>query len=124
MVRVLMLALIVCALDVCDVHAEAEARTQRQAASLTVSAITKKREYKVGEPWFDTFHTTAAAPKDYLTIRAWTRFFADYEAIPEDHGPLSDFKFSDVLATGGQIWRGGVPQTNRETILPDHGLVP
>jgi hypothetical protein len=60
---------------------------------------------------------------DPLTIRAWTRFFAGYEAISEDHGPVSDSNFSDVFATGGQIWRGGVPQTNRETTLPDHGLV-
>ena len=97
-------------LGLCDAHAQGDVRTKRKSASLTVSPVTEKREYKVGEQWLYTFKATVAAPKDHpLTIRAWTRFFADYEVIPDLHGPLVDCRLSDVLATGGQIWRDGVP---------------
>jgi hypothetical protein len=44
-----------------------------------------------------------------LTIRAWDQFFADYAVVPEIHGQVADTKLSDVLSTGGQIWRDGKP---------------
>lgn len=101
------LALIMCLPWVQAVHGQ---ETPRQAASLAVSAITTKREYNVGEQWVYEFKATVAAPQDGpLTVRAWTRFFAAYDVFPEYHGPLDDSKLSDVLATGGQIWRDGIP---------------
>jgi hypothetical protein len=72
--------------------------------------VTEKRQFRVGETWDYTFTATVAAPQDEpLTIRAWTQFFADYEVIPDFHGPPAEASLSDVLATGGQIWREGAP---------------
>jgi len=87
-----------------------EAQDKFRTASLSVSAITKKCEYNVGEEWVYTFKATATAPQDMpLKIRAWSQFYAAYDVIPEYHGPLADSTLSDVLATGGQIWRDGLP---------------
>jgi hypothetical protein len=109
MCRTLVFALVLVSLA-CGVIAQGDERSQRTSASLTVMPVTEKRQYKVGEQWDYTFTATVAAPKDEpLTIRAWTRFFAEYEVVPEVHGPLADSRLSDVLATGGQIWRDGVP---------------
>lgn len=90
--------------------AQGDERSQRTSASLIVLPVTEKRQFKIGEQWDYTFTSTVAARKDEpLTIRAWTRFFAAYDVVPGVHGPLADSKLSDVLATGGQIWRDGVP---------------
>lgn len=90
--------------------AEGDERSERTSASLIVKPVTEKRQYKTGEVWDYTFTATVTADKHTpLTIRAWTRFFADYEVVPGAHGPLGDCTLSDVLATGGQIWRNGDP---------------
>ena len=106
MTHIRALVLVVCVVAV----REANACKPRQAASLTVSAVTKQREYNVGEQWVYTFKATVTAPQDKpLKIRAWTNFFAAYDVVPDFHGPLADSKLSDVLTTGGQIWRDGIP---------------
>jgi hypothetical protein len=84
------------------------AKIQQRSPRLTVELITKKREFKPGEHWFVELKATAFAADDTpLKIRAWTRFFADYVVIPELHGSFDEATLSDVLSTGGQIWRGG-----------------
>ena len=103
-IHVLAVALFVVAVD------GTEAQNKFHTASLTVSAITRKREYIVGEEWVYTFKATATASQDKpLKVRAWSRFFAAYDVIPEYHGPLTDSTLSDVLATGVHIWRDGLP---------------
>jgi hypothetical protein len=110
MTRTLLLALVASVLGLCDVSAQTKVHTERESASLSISSLTKKHAYKVGEQWAYTFKATVTAPKnDPLTIRAWTRFYAAYDVVPEVHGQLDDSKLSDVLATGGQVWRDGVP---------------
>ena len=84
------------------------AKNRQLAPRLTVELITRKREFKTGEPWFMELKATVSAEADTpLTIRAWTHFFADYAVIPEFHGPFDEATLSDVLSTGGQIWRDG-----------------
>jgi hypothetical protein len=78
--------------------------------TFTVELVSDKREYKTGEQWVVELKATATAPAGGpLTIRAWSRFFANYDVIPDAHGPIGEANLSDVLSTGGQVWRDGVP---------------
>jgi len=110
MIRTLVYTLIASLFGLCDTHAQSEVRAERQSAALSISSLTRKQTYEVGEPWAYTFKATVTAPMDKsLTIRAWKCFFADYDVVPHIHGPLDNSTLSDVLATGGQVWREGVP---------------
>lgn len=115
MVRTTLVSLLTCTLCSIDAGAQSSGSGQRKAASLRaaslkVTLVTQKREYNVGDLWICKFKATVtAASNQPLTIRAWSQFFADYHVIPEFHGPLENSKLSDVLATGGQIWRDGAP---------------
>lgn len=86
------------------------ASERRLAPQFTVEVITKKREFRTGEPWVIELKAVASAPSDHpLQIRAWSRFFAEYDVVPECHGPIDESNLSDVLSTGGQVWRDGAP---------------
>src|SRR5579863_9167431 len=93
-----------------DANAQSTPPNQRMGPTFTVELVSKKREYETGEQWVGELKATATAPTDEpLTIRAWSRFFANYEVIPDAHGPIAEANLSDVPSTGGQVWRDGVP---------------
>lgn len=82
-----------------DVSAQSSSRNQRTGPSFAVELISKKREYNVGEQWVGELKATATAQANGpMTIRAWSRFFADYDVVPEAHGPIGDANLSDVRA--------------------------
>jgi len=84
----------------------------RLTPTFEVSLIEKKDAYGVGEPWVCKLRATVTAGhlKESLIVRAWGRFFGDYDASTSARdvfGPFDDITLSDVLAGGGQIWRDG-----------------
>lgn len=90
--------------------AQIRPRARSISPTFDVELISKQREYQTGEQWVIEVKATATAPViEPLTIRAWSHFFGEYDVIPDKHVPIGDANLSDVLATGGQIWRDGVP---------------
>lgn len=109
MIRILVF-LIVGTLCLTDANAQSRPKNLRIGPTFTVEMISKNREFKTGEQWVGEFKATATAPAtEPLTIRAWSRFFANYDVIDEVYGPIGEATLSDALSTGGQVWRNGEP---------------
>ena len=96
-------------------NGQVNSERKRAAPSLTVELISPKREYKVGEQWVGELKATANSGAEPLTIRAWSRFFGEYQVIPEIHGPIEEANLSDVLSAGENIWRDGEPVVLRNS---------
>lgn len=79
------------------------AADRSSAPRLAIEVVTKKREFKTVESQVIEFRAIVSASSDSpLKIRAWNRFFADYEVIQDFHGSIDVSQLRQALRKEGR----------------------